>query len=542
MKIWLQKTETNASPAGEAPRGAPTLPSDSFQSAFLAAIAVFAGASVMIIELAGIRILSPWFGNSLYTWTGLIGVILCSMSCGYYVGGRLADKHPHYVGLAHLLAIAGIFTLLIPFIYPFLEEKMGTAHLIAGPVAASLLLFALPGCLLAAVSPFSVRLMSLLTRDAKVGISSGSISMYASLGSVLGTFGAGFWLIPHLRLQTLFLIIGAILCLFAIAGYGLFAMPRGRKARLLAGFCLIFGAAMYAQPHAQATRTASTIYEQTSYYHRIRVSEDQTATGVTRRLLHLDSTTEGGQYQNARGLPINYQNYWELTKVFCPQIKSALFLGGGGFGMPKAMQNAFPQCRIEVIELDPMVIEVGRKYFGIEHYPRIRVLAGDARRYLRNTGQSYDFILGDAFHGVHNIPAHLVTVEFFELIRQRLTDQGIYMMNIISAVDGDRSGLFHAVTNTLAQAFSHIEVFALNPDQRMHLQILLILASKEALPVESLSTTALLEPRAKRILLKSYLRPDQYRISKRVTLTDEFNPVEYIVSSARRNQEVRHGN
>ena len=93
-------------------------PSQLFQSIFLSSIAFFAGAAVMIIELAGIRILAPWFGNSLYTWTGLIGVILVSMGCGYYAGGWIADKRPNYVVLAHLIAIAGIFTLFIPFLYP----------------------------------------------------------------------------------------------------------------------------------------------------------------------------------------------------------------------------------------------------------------------------------------------------------------------------------------------------------------------------------------------------------------------------------------
>lgn len=510
-------------------------------SLFLSAIAVFAGASVMIIELAGIRILAPWFGNSLYTWTGLIGVILVSMSCGYCLGGLIADKHPDYVVLVHLIAIAGVLTLLIPFLYPALEPKIGMMHFISGPVVASLLLFALPGCLLAAISPFAVKLMSLLSRDRKVGVSAGYISMFSALGSVIGTFGAGFWLIPHLKLRTLFLITGGILSIFAIAGYGLFAAPRKRKNQFLAGFCLLFGGAMAALLLSESPVTANTLFEQTTYYHRIRVTESRTKTGAIHRMLHLDSTTEGGQYVNARGLPIHYQKYWELTKVWRPQLESALFLGGGGFGMPEALHDAFPQSQIEVIELDPRVIEVGRRFFRTEQYPRMRVIAGDARRYLRHTNRRYDFIFGDAFNGVHNIPAHLVTVEFFEAIKRRLTDHGIYMMNIISAVEGNQSVLFHAVTNTMAQSFRHIEVFTLNPDRRTQLQILLVLASKEKLGMDSLSTAVSLSPAAKKIFLKSYLPPDQYSISKQMILTDEHNPVEYIVASARRKQKASHG-
>ena len=376
--------------------------------------------------------------------------------------------------------------------------------------------------------------MSLLTSNRKVGISAGYISMCSALGSVIGTFGAGFWLIPHLPLRTLFLIVGVILGIFAIAGYGLFAAPRKRKTRFLAGFCFIFGGTLILPLISQAPVAANMLYDQTTYYHRIRVTESRTATGDIRRLLHLDSTTEGGQYLNTKEFPINYQKYWELAKVFCPRLESALFLGGGGFGMPEALHDAFPQSRIDVVELDPAVIEVGHRFFRTGEYPRMQVTAGDARRYLRHTDRRYDFIFGDAFNGVYNIPAHLVTVEFFEEIKRHLTDRGVYMMNIISAIEGNQSILFHAVANTLAQVFSHIEVFTLDPDHPAHVQILHVIASREEIPIASLSSNTSLSHATKEKFLKSYLRPNQYVVSKKMILTDGYNPVEYIVASARR--------
>ena len=501
---------------------------------FLSAVALFSGAAVMVIELAGTRILAPWFGNSLYTWTGLIGVILVSMGCGYYIGGMIADKWPQYVVLAHLIAGAGIFTLAIPFLYPVLERNIGMMHFISGPVVASLMLFAIPGCLLAAVSPFAVKLMSLLTCNRKIGLSSGNVSMCAALGSVIGTFGAGFWLIPNLQLRMLFLIIGLMLGLFALAGYGLFAEPRQRRAGLVTGVFLIFGGVVVALFFWQTPEAAGTLYDHTSCYQRIRVIENQTRTGDTRRLILLDLTTEGGQYVNSRELPIRYQKFWELTKVFCPGLKSALFLGGGGFGMPEALHDAFPQAAIDVIELDPMVIEVGRRFFRTEQYPRMQVSAGDARKYLRHHNRQYDFIFGDVFNGVHTIPAHLVTIEFFQEIKRHLTDRGLYMMNIISAVEGDKSTIFHAVANTMRQVFDHMEVFTLSPGSPAQLQTLLVLTAKKEIPINSLKITSSLSPATQETFLNSYLRPDQYAASTQVVLTDEFNPVEYMVASARR--------
>lgn len=505
-----------------------------FQTFYLIAIAFFAGVSVMIIELAGARVLAPWFGNSLYTWTGLIGVILVSMSLGYYFGGLIADKHPNYVMLAHLIAIASVFTLSIPFLYPSLEQKMGMMDFISGPVIASLLLFAFPGCALAAVSPFAVKLMSLPTRNQNVGISAGYISMFSTLGSVIGTFGAGFWLIPNLHLRTLFLIIGVILGILAISGYSLFAIPRRRKAQLITGFCLLFGLALVALLFSEAPVSAGTLYDQSDYYHRIRVVEQPTENGDILRLIYLDSTLEGGQYPNNWELPFEYQKYWELAKVFCPGLQYALFLGGGGFAMPEALHDAFNQSHVEVIEIDPNVVEVGREFFRTGEYPRMQVIAGDARQYLRHTDRRYDFIFGDAFNGVHYIPYHLVTVEFFEEIKQHLTYHGVYMMNIISATEGDQSTLFHAVINTMAQVFSHIEVFTINPDDRTQLQNVIIIASNEELPIASLGTVSSISPETKEKFLLSYLPSGQYAISNQTVLTDEYNPVEYIVASARR--------
>ena len=237
-------------------------------------------------------------------------------------------------------------------------------HFISGPVVASLLLFAIPGGLLAAASPFSVKLMSLLSLDRKIGVSAGHVSMLSALGSVIGTFSAGFWLIPHLRLRTLFLLAGLILGIFAIVGYGLFARPRRRRNGLLAGLLLAFGGGAAALLFSESPVRADTVHEQTTYYHRIRVTESRARSGDTRRLIFLDSTTEGGQYVNSRELPIKYQRFWELTKVFCPRLNAALFLGGGGFAMPEALHDAFPQSAIDVIELDPAVIEAGEDSFA----------------------------------------------------------------------------------------------------------------------------------------------------------------------------------
>ena len=267
------RTDVQRVVAGRAEESTGRAASSSARRAFLIATAFVCGAAVMIIELAGNRVLAPWFGNSLYTWTGLIGVILVSISGGYYLGGYLADRRPDYVVLAHLLAASAALTVLTPALQRWLEGALGSMNLIAGPVLAALALFAAPGCLLAAVSPFSIRLISLLSGDKHVGVSAGIIGMVSTFGSVAGTFGAGFILVPHLRLRMIFLATGTVLALFAAVGYALFARRSSKDSTAAAALIALFligGGLLAASPDKPAP---GTIFEKTTFYHRIRVAD-----------------------------------------------------------------------------------------------------------------------------------------------------------------------------------------------------------------------------------------------------------------------------
>ncbi len=259
---------------------------------FLILAAFLAGAAVMIIELAGNRILAPWFGNSLYTWTGLIGVILVSISGGCYLGGYLADRRPDYVVLSHLLAVSAALTILVPLLEAGLGESVGSLGVIWGPVLATALLFAVPGCLLASVSPFAIRLISLLSEDKSIGVSAGTIGMVATLGSVIGTFGSGFLLIPHLPLKSVFLVTGLVLALLSAAGYLLFS-PGLRKTKWLAPAPLLFYGLLVTLVSAAGKRSSeNVIFERTTFYHKIRVVERDFADGDKGRFLLLDNTME----------------------------------------------------------------------------------------------------------------------------------------------------------------------------------------------------------------------------------------------------------
>lgn len=509
----------------------PSRGADAGQGILIALAALFSGAAIMIIELTGTRLLAPWFGNSLYTWTGLIGVILISISCGYYFGGLLVDRRPRPILLAHLLAVSAALVCIIPLLYPRLEEIFAEWGIVRGPIVVAALLFALPGCCLASIVPFSIRLMSLRTADQKIGLSSGYVGMFGTLGSVAGTFATGFVLVPNLELRTIFLLTGAALGGLALAGYALNASaPRGGK---VLGFILTF---LWVLPSLgilllKPPLVPGLLLEKYSFYHRIRVIEESTDQGL-QRTLYLDSTIEGAQYQDSGEFPLHYQNYWRLAEVFCPLLESAAFLGGGAFAMPQALSRRYPTASVDVAEIDPEVIEVGRQYFKLDDYPRVIAVPLDARRFLRTGGKKYDFIFGDAYSGVLFIPAHLVTAEFFEVVKASLKDDGIYVMNIVSPIAGEHAAIFETIVNTLSSVFPHTYIFQTDPDPSSVQNVILMASNQPRDIIQAIALNLHDTDLAK--LLNTYTESDTLLFTRNDILTDEANPIDYLVSKSLR--------
>jgi spermidine synthase len=506
------------------------------RAVFLCATTFVTGAAVMIIELAGNRVLAPWFGNSIYTWTGLIGVILISISCGYYLGGYLADRRPDYVVLAHLLSASAVLTILTPVFWVGLEKDISSMNLFWGPVLASLFLFAVPGCLLASVSPFAVRLISLLSGDRRIGISAGIIGMLSTLGSVAGTFLAGFVLISHLHLKSIFISTGVLIAVLALTGYLLFSARIRQNRRQIVFIALGFLIPVIMASLLKGPVSESLIFEKTTFYNRVRVTEQNTPNNDKLRLLTLDTSLEGGQYLRSKEIYFEYQRYWELAKVFCPNLKKAAFLGGGAFTMPEAMLDAFPEAEVDVMEIDPTVIKVGRRFFRVDKYPGMNVYASDARHFLARTDKHYDFIFGDAYNGDIRIPSHMVTVEFFGLVKRRLSPDGVYMMHLISAVMGEGSCLFHSMVKTLLEVFKHVEVYLFYPDIPEVPQSIILAAGDQVLHEEALLMAG--DMKSVSDLLSKHYTYSVSDLLGGVILSDQKNPLDYFIARSIRKKQM----
>lgn len=452
-------------------------PARAIPTAWFPAAAFLAGAAIMIVEISGNRLIAPVYGNTIYTWTALIGVVLVAMSAGGYFGGRLADRNPRPAMIGILLGSAGLATTLMPALASAVSGWVEPRRMIAGPLFLSSVMFLVPGILLGAVSPYSVKLLSVLRADHAVGRSAGLISMMGALGSFLGTFATGFYLLSNFDIRHIIVTTGVALCLLALPFW--FSGGARKAAVSLLVAAIGGGALSLAIP---LSSIPGTIYARNTYYHLVRVVERDVG-GARHRVLMLDSTDEGGINLSDDSLVLPYQRYWEiLANDSGFQPERALFIGAGAFGMPRHFAARWEKTTVDVAEIDPEVIEVGKKFFRLDGSPRVQPHAADGRGFLlQQAPASYDFIFGDAYNGLSYIPPHLVTEEFFALVAERLRPGGVYMMNVIGAVRGPTGQLTSGVLGGLKAHFPHLAVFTVqraNPEMR---QNLILMASKEPL-------------------------------------------------------------
>jgi spermidine synthase len=417
-----------------------------------------------------------------------------------------------------------VLTFFIPALHTVFALSLSARGLIAGPVMISLLLFAIPGVLLGAVSPAAVRFYSLSLKDTHVGAAAGTISMLGSLGSFVGTFLSGFFLLSTFGVRSIFFGTAAILLILASIAFFLAKNSLKQQAPVLLSGVIAFGMSLMTAPKPKP----GVIFEHESFYHHIEVSEQQEGK-IMRRVLHLDSTMEGGMDANTGDLILPYQEYWKLALLREPsKVSSALFIGAGAFGMPENVSRDFSEAEIDVVEIDPQVIEVGREFFKLDEHPRVKAHAGDARRFLLQSGEKkWDLIFGDAYNGIRQIPPHLATQEFYQQVADHLEPKGVFIMNVISALKGAKAELTSVMLATVRKVFPHVEIFGVG-FRREEAQNVILMCSREnlrALVEERYAATGSWQERLLRTRIPAGTVP-----RSEFVFTDDHNPVDAIIA------------
>lgn len=491
----------------------------------LGAICFLAGAAMMIIEISAYRLLAPVFGNTAYTWTALIGVILIAFSVGGFLGGWLADRKLALDLVGWLLAGAAVLTFFIPALNEVFAEGLSNRGLIFGPVAISLLLFATPGVMLGAISPASVRFYSLVNKDSHVGAAAGTISMLGSLGSFVGTFLSGFYLLSNFGVKSIF--IGTATVLLLLSALAFFLAKNTWKQQVPVWVSGLFAA--YFGLTAKTEKADNVVWTHDSYYHHIEVTENGDDDHL-QRFLHLDSTMEGGIRVADGALVLEYQRYWKLPMLRDGfDIKRALFLGAGAFGMPCEVSRTFPDAEVDVVEIDPSVIEAGHRFFNLDKHPKVQPHAADARSFVRKSDHKWDLVFGDAYNGVRAIPPQLASKEFFKQVSDHLAPGGVFLMNVITAVDGPKSELLAGMLATLREVFPFVHAFPVQGGGPFAQNVILMASDEDWKPLLTERTYA--NGSWQQHLASTYL-PTTRLPSNGQVFTDNLNPVDAVIARA----------
>jgi spermidine synthase len=399
------------------------------------------GACVLSIEILGTRVLGPYYGVSLFLWSALITVTLAALSVGYLVGGRWADRGARFRNLAFMIGGAGVWIALVPWMKRPILDLLTPTGMRTAVLAASAVLFAPPLTLLGMVSPYAIRLKA--RRLEEVGRTAGDLYAFSTLASVVSAIATGFWLIPNVGVFRLLIGIGCVLM-----GTAVFALFLGRGATKLGlGILLLVAiSSLTALAPASYPRPAQHVrFEGQSPYAQIRVLDRTEA-----RYLLIDGGTHSISDHDDFESWHPYVAVVDLMKAYFEAPGRMLLVGLGGGSVALNYERA--GWEVDAVEIDPLVAEVARDWFGMDQ-ARTRVHLADGRAFLNSTEDRYDLMIFDAF-GSSSIPFHLITREVFALAKSRLANGGVLAINLESI--GWTHPLVLAVAETLRQSFGHV--------------------------------------------------------------------------------------
>ncbi|UCF99623.1 MAG: fused MFS/spermidine synthase [Spirochaetaceae bacterium] len=432
---------------------------------------------VMIIELVASRLISKYFGSSLYTWTGIIGVVLGGISLGNFIGGRLADRFSPRNIIAILLLIASFLTFLVLVLDLLLFRIMdrgaftpATAGMVIRSLLLVLILFFLPSTALGTVSPVMAKYA--LEGSSRVGNTVGSIYAVSAIGSIVGTFLSGYVLIPLLGITTIVIVVGSLLALLALVMGRLRAVSLSWILLILVGLLLhlrsdqVFGSTknlLYPE-----TEGSTVLHRSDSRYSHIEV-RDLNRGGRRERILIQDALIHNRYDPDAPDelLYLYEQLFRALTwrqavKRAVPASSAAfrtLTLGAGGCVFPLFLERNYPNSENQVVEIDPAVLKVARDFFDLSENSSILQVVADARNYVAylQGKERFEIIYLDAFNS-YSIPYHLTTLEFTRQVAALLVPDGLVMANCIDIFDHGR--FLNAYLNTMARVFPYTAVYA----------------------------------------------------------------------------------
>jgi spermidine synthase len=485
----------------------------------------------LAVEMAAERLLGNVFGTSNLVWSSIIGLILIYLTAGYFVGGKLADRHPNYKTFFTIMLLgafsAGVVPLVSRPVLRFAAAAFDNLELgvLFGSFATVMVLFIIPIILLGTVSPFAIRLA--ITDAEQAGRTSGQIYAISTLGSFIGTFLPVLVFIPLVGTTFTFVTVSYYLMLVALVGFGL--TEGWKKALIWLWAPALLAVFVWLWAGGALKTTEGQIYENESSYNYIEVIEDNQYV-----MLRLND----GQGVHSMYHPeyLDYSGPWSqfLAGPFfnapehqLDEVDRIAIVGLAAGTTARQATAIFGEIPIDGYEIDPAIIEVGQEYFGMT-MPNLNAVAADGRWGLSKSEYQYSLIAIDAYRPPY-IPWHLTTVEFFQMTREHLSNDGVLVINV-GRSNNDRS-LIDALVTTLAEVYTSIHVMDIP-----HTFNSMVYATVQPTSLDNLVqnyAALILQPEVHPLLLSAIERTAiniQPLPEPTIVFTDDKAPVEWVVN------------
>lgn len=490
------------------------------------AVVVVSSFCSMVIETAASRALAPFVGVSLYSWTGIIGVVLAGIATGNYLGGRIADRWPRQPVLGLCLFLSGLASLSVLVTIQLATEgaPFGGLGLMERIVALTAAVFFAPVLLLGTISPQVIKLA--VTDVGHAGRISGRIYAWSTGGAIVGTFLTGWLLISLVGVYLLVLAVGLALVVVAVA-VGQF----WRSAAALVAAAAVTAGAVYGLSARDALASPCTM--ETNYF-CIKVGDSTFAntpvkTLVLDHLIHSyvkldDPSFLGYPHEQVQAEFARYA----AAKTATPHV---LVIGGGGYTYPRWVEAFVPSATVEVVEIDPGVTETAYRYLGLSRDTRIVSHALDGRQFIHELAPKgyYHLVVQDAVNDL-SVPYHIMTREYDDYVRESLTDDGIYLLTVIDLYQDGQ--LLRSAIRTMMQSFPEVRLLGASPQWTYPgASVFVIAGSKRPIDLADMRSAL----RQQGVEMRTVAQPDEelrayVAQGPQIVLTDQYAPVDNLIS------------